>query len=190
MNRVTIYTDGSCHGNPGCGGYAAVVLQNGITKEVHGGDFYTTNNRMELTAVIEGIKLLSAPSEITIYTDSQYVAKQINRRDLREYVRSHGRKNGDLWEKILQFSIVHKISAQWIRGHNGDRFNQRCDFLANGEAYKLEKEKDLRKAVFSEMIININKPAEAIAKKYNMSVHTVRKYQEQFIAHKDRLIDE
>lgn len=145
---------------------------------------------MELTAVIEGIKLLSAPSEITIYTDSQYVAKQINRRDLREYVRSHGRKNGDLWEKILQFSIVHKISAQWIRGHNGDRFNQRCDFLANGEAYKLEKEKDLRKAVFSEMIININKPAEAIAKKYNMSVHTVRKYQEQFITHKDRLTDE
>ena len=62
MNKVAIYTDGSCHGNPGCGGYAAVVLQNGITKEVHGGDFYTTNNRMELMAVIEGIRLLSSPS--------------------------------------------------------------------------------------------------------------------------------
>ena len=185
MRRVSIYTDGSCHGNPGYGGYAAVVLENGVTKEVHGGDFHTTANRMELTAVIEGINLLCSASEITIYTDSRYVANNINRKDLRAYVKTYKRKNADLWEQILQLSIVHKISAIWIKGHNGDKFNQRCDYLANGEAYKMEKETPLRLAVFSEMLIDICAPAEKIAKKHNMSVHTVRKYQDQFMLHRN-----
>lgn len=188
MKKVSIYTDGSCHGNPGCGGYAAVVLQNGITKEVHGGDFHTTANRMELTAVIEGINLLSSAAEITIYTDSRYVSNNINRKDLRDYVKSYKRKNGDLWEQILQFTIVHKIEAVWIKGHNGDKFNQRCDYLANGEAFKMEKETPLRLKVFSEMLLDSFMPAEKIAKKHNISVHTVRKYQDQFIAHRNLIM--
>lgn len=185
MSKVTIYTDGSCHGNPGAGGYAAVVLQNGVTKEVHGSDYYTTNNRMELTAVIEGLRLLSQPSTVIVVTDSRYVASQINRRDLRAYVNTPGRKNADLWEKVLQLSVIHTLSAEWVRGHAGDRFNQRCDYLANVEANKLEKEKDFRLAVFSEMLINENTPAEKIAQKHNISVHTVHKYQQQYIAHKN-----
>lgn len=183
--KASIYADGSCHLKSGCGGYAAVVLQNGVTIEVHGGDFHTTAIRMELMAIVAGINLLPSASEVTIYTDCRSIADGINRKDLRGYVKSYNRKNVDLWEQILQLSIVHKLSAQWIKGHSGDKLNQRCDYLANGEAYKMEKETPLRLKVFAEMLLDSFAPAEEIAKRQNMSVHTVRKYQELFIIHRN-----
>lgn len=189
MNKVTIYTDGSCHGNPGAGGYAAVVLSNGVTKEVYGGDWYTTNNRMELTAVVEGLRLLSQPANVRIVTDSKYIVNQINRGGLCAYVNTPGRKNADLWQKILQLSLIHNLSAEWVRGHSGDYFNQRCDRIANNEASKLEREKGIRTAIFSKMLMDATMTAEAIARSTGISVHTVRKYQMQFYEHQAAIGD-
>ena len=182
VNTVTIYTDGSCHGNPGPGGYAAIVLQNGTTKEVHGSDWYTTNNRMELTAVIEGLKLLNSPSNVTIITDSKYVVDQINNGNLREFLRNPGRKNADLWEKVLQLSKWHKISAKWVKGHSGNELNQRCDRIANQEAALLEKERKIRQLTFAELLEDVTTTPGAIAKKHHMQnqIHVIEKYYSLF----------
>lgn len=180
MDRVTIYTDGSCHGNPGPGGYAAILLHKDNTKEVHGSDWYTTNNRMELKAVIEGLRLLTRPSEVTIITDSQYVAKTINRGNLRAYVNTPGRKNADLWEQILRLSTWHKVTAKWIRGHAGNKYNQKCDTIANREASQLEKEKGLRIKIFTDLLTDMSTPADALAKKHKCPLGVVEKYYAQF----------
>lgn len=181
-NSVTIYTDGSCHGNPGPGGYAAIVLQNGVTKEVHGSDWYTTNNRMELTAVIEGLKLLSSPSNVTIITDSKYVANQINKGNLQGFLSDPSRKNADLWEKVMRLSKWHKLSAEWVRGHSGNKLNQRCDSIANREATLLEKEREIRRLTFSELLTDITTTPECIAQKHNMQkqLPIIKKYYSQF----------
>lgn len=181
-NSVTIYTDGSCHGNPGPGGYAAIVLQNGVTKEVHGSDWYTTNNRMELTAVIEGLKLLSSPSNVTIITDSKYVANQINKGNLQGLLSDPGRKNADLWEKVVRLSKWHKLSAEWVRGHSGNKLNQRCDSIANREATLLEKEREIRRLTFSELLTDITITPEIIAQKHDMQkqLPVIEKYYIQF----------
>lgn len=180
MNRVTIYTDGSCHGNPGRGGYAAILLHNGKTQEVHGSDWYTTNNRMELKAVIEGLRMLTQPSEVTIITDSQYVARTINRGNLRAYVNAPGRKNADLWEQVMRLSMKHTITAKWVRGHSGNKYNQKCDSIANREASQLDNEKDLRIKIFTELLADMMIPARDIAKKHKCPLGVVEKYYEQF----------
>lgn len=183
MKDVVIYTDGSCHGNPGPGGYAAIVLQNGMTKEVRGSDWYTTNNRMELMAVIEGLKLIGEPSHITIITDSKYVANQINRGNLRAFIRQPDRKNVDLWQIILRISeLHHSLKAKWVKGHAGDKLNQRCDSLANMEARRVKEETEVRTFVFSELLLDVTASPEAIAKKYGQSypIDTVQKYYKQF----------
>lgn len=123
MQKVTIYTDGSCHGNPGAGGYAAIVFVGGAIREVRGSDFYTTNNRMELKAVIEGLRLIDRPSDVTIITDSQYVARPIERGNILSYANAPGRKNADLWQEVARLSAWHNMSSKWVRGHSGNKYN-------------------------------------------------------------------
>lgn len=181
MNRTaTIYTDGSCHGNPGPGGYAAVVIYNGTTLEAHGSLWQTTNNRMELTAVIQGLKLLPEPCNAHIISDSQYVVKPIKGGNLRGYTNTPNRVNADLWAQILRLSTIHKLTAEWVKGHAGNRLNQRCDSLANNEAKRVEHEKAIRLFVFRELIGNIMASPEQIAAHSGFDIDVIRKYHGQF----------
>ena len=139
LKRVTIYTDGGCEGNPGPGGWAAVLLWNGRTKEVSGGEPATTNNRMELMAAIAGLTTLKEPCEIEFFTDSEYLRKGISEwikawkaRGWRTQQKSPV-KNGDLWRALDTATAGHKIAWRWVKGHAGHEHNERCDALA-GEA--------------------------------------------------------
>jgi ribonuclease HI len=138
-NHVTIYTDGACKGNPGPGGWGAVLTSVGTEKELFGGDLLTTNNRMELTAVIEALTALKRPCHVALYLDSEYVRKGITewlqgwksrgwRTAAKEPV-----KNVELWQKLdaLVAGAGHKIDWHWVRGHTGDPGNERADSLAN-----------------------------------------------------------
>jgi ribonuclease HI len=125
----TIYTDGSCLKNPGGpGGYAAVIFRDDeLLEELSGGDAVTTNNRMELTAAIVGLRAVREPSVITLYSDSQYLIKTLTQGWKRM-------KNVDLWSRLDQAARPHRVSWQWIRGHNGNAGNVRADQLANQAA--------------------------------------------------------
>ena len=137
MKEVTIYTDGACSGNPGPGGYAAILLFMGKRKEVSGGFKNTTNNRMEITAAIIGLEQLKEPCKVTLYTDSQYLVQSMTEgwvqrwrannwmRNKKEYAR-----NVDLWKKLLALCEKHEVDFVWTRGHAGDPENERCDQLA------------------------------------------------------------
>lgn len=133
---VEIFCDGACSGNPGPGGYGAILRYNGSQKEISGGAPDTTNNRMEMTAVIEALRQLTRPCRVSITTDSQYVIKGMT-----EWIDGWQRKgwrnskkepvlNRDLWEKLLEQSKSHKIEWNWVRGHAGHVENERCDQLA------------------------------------------------------------
>ncbi len=133
---VEIFCDGACSGNPGPGGYGAILRYNGNEKEISGGAPDTTNNRMEMTAVIEALRQLTRPCRVSITTDSQYVVKGMT-----EWIDGWQRKgwrnskkepvlNRDLWEKLLEQSKSHKIEWKWVRGHAGHVENERCDQLA------------------------------------------------------------
>jgi ribonuclease HI len=139
LNQVTVYTDGACKGNPGPGGWGALLLSGSVEKELFGGQTNTTNNRMELTAVIEALKALKKPCEVNLYLDSEYVRKGIT-----EWI--HGWKakgwrtaakqpvkNADLWQELdaLVHDGVHHIRWHWVKGHAGDPGNERADALAN-----------------------------------------------------------
>ncbi|ELA01033.1 ribonuclease HI [Cupriavidus metallidurans] len=137
MQEVTIYSDGACKGNPGPGGWGAVLVAGGHEKELFGGESPTTNNRMELMAVIEALRALKRPCIVNIYTDSQYVQKGIS-----EWI--HGWKargwktadkkpvkNADLWQVLDEAQKPHQITWHWVRGHNGHPGNERADALAN-----------------------------------------------------------
>ena len=129
---ATIYTDGACLGNPGPGGYGVIVLANGKRKELSGGFRRTTNNRMELTAVIVGLKELGQPSRVRLYSDSQYLINSINQGWARQW-RAKGfkkKKNPDLWNQILDLSEHHQVEFIWIQGHSGQVENERCDQLS------------------------------------------------------------
>ncbi len=139
MNHVEIYTDGACKGNPGPGGWGVVLKSGTLEKELFGGELGTTNNRMEMTAVIEALAALKQPCEVTLYLDSQYVLKGITewiqgwkargwRTASKEPV-----KNVELWQKLdaLVVSGGHKIDWRWVRGHTGNPGNERADMLAN-----------------------------------------------------------
>ena len=146
MKSVIIYTDGGCDGNPGPGGWAAVLLWNGKKKELSGGEPATTNNRMEMTAALEGLRILKEPCAVQLFTDSQYLRKGITewlpRWKKRGWQTSAKTpvKNEDLWRKLEEATLQHKVTWQWVKGHAGNRNNERCDELA-GLAIRKIREK-------------------------------------------------
>jgi ribonuclease HI len=139
---VEIYTDGACSGNPGPGGYGAVVKCGDRVREISGCERMTTNNRMEMKAVIEALLLLKRPFRIRITTDSNYVVKGMTEWlpgwITRNWVNSQKKpvQNRDLWERLLELSRPHDIEWKWIRGHNGHRENERCDYLARDAIHR------------------------------------------------------
>ena len=144
MKNVEIYTDGACSGNPGKGGWAAVLFYKGTEKEISGGEKETTNNRMELTAVIEALKCLKEPCNVTLTTDSKYVCDAINKRWVFSWEKNGWKKadkkpalNVDLWEQLLDILDKHNVEFVWVKGHNGHKYNERCDELAVGEYNKI-----------------------------------------------------
>ncbi|CAD7287863.1 ribonuclease HI [Campylobacter suis] len=139
MKTVCLFSDGSCLNNPGPGGWACILEFNGAKKELSGGESQTTNNQMELRAVIEGLKALKEPCNVKLYTDSSYVANSINAW-LDGWVKKNFKnvKNIDLWQEYIQISKPHKVSANWLKAHNGHPQNERCDELARQEAAKIQ----------------------------------------------------
>lgn len=134
---IDIYTDGACKGNPGAGGWGALLKRGPHCKELYGGEAHTTNNRMELTAVIRALEALKRPSRVRVHTDSQYVQKGISawihawkRRDWRTVDRKPV-KNSDLWRRLDELAAVHDVEWIWVRGHAGHPENERADELAN-----------------------------------------------------------
>ena len=136
--EIVIYTDGSSRGNPGPGGYGVVLMYNNHIKELSGGFKKTTNNRMELLAVIEGLKALKTTDiPITIYSDSQYIVNSISKGWLKNWIRTDfkgGKKNKDLWTQYYQLSKNFKIKIVWVKGHADNPYNNRCDELATAAA--------------------------------------------------------
>lgn len=130
---VAIYTDGAARGNPGPGGYGVILMSGGHRKELSGGFSYTTNNRMELLAVIVALEALKIEgSEVTIFTDSRYVADAVTKGWVFTWVnkRFKGKKNPDLWLRFLEVYKKHRVKFVWLKGHNDNPFNERCDELA------------------------------------------------------------
>ena len=147
MKQVDIFTDGACQGNPGPGGWGAVLRYQGHEKEISGGDPATTNNRMELTAVIEALRLLKEPCSVTIYSDSQYVCNGIEKGWAKSWKANGWKKadkspalNPDLWDALLCEIEKHQVTMVWVKGHAGHPENERCDALAveAAERYKSE----------------------------------------------------
>ena len=140
MKHVEIFTDGACQGNPGAGGWGAVLRYGNAYRELSGYEPETTNNRMELTAVIQALSALKEPCMVTLTTDSQYVVNGINqgwasswqKRGWRN-AKNHPVANPDLWEELLNILRVHSVEFIWVRGHNGHPENERCDELAVNE---------------------------------------------------------
>lgn len=146
QRKVTVYTDGSCLENPGPGGWAAIVDVDGVTTELSGGEAQTTNNRMELMAVISALEHLKEPAEVVVYADSQYVINGIEKGWAKSWRRNGWVKsnkqpalNPDLWDRLLGLCEKHKVRFQWVRGHAGNPKNERCDELARREAVKFTK---------------------------------------------------
>jgi ribonuclease HI len=142
---IEIYADGACKGNPGAGGWGVLLRGAGSEKELLGAEAQTTNNRMELTAVIRGLEALKRPCSVVVYTDSQYVQKGIS-----EWIRGWKRngwrtadkkpvKNADLWRQLDELAAGHTISWRWVRGHSGNPGNERVDALANKAIEELRK---------------------------------------------------
>ena len=141
MKHVDIYTDGACRGNPGPGGYGAILVYEGREKEMSGGEPNTTNNRMELMGAITALEALKEPCEVTLTTDSQYVVNAIEKGWLANWQKNNWRKsdksevlNIDLWRSLLALLDTHKVTFVWVKGHNGHPYNERCDKLATAFA--------------------------------------------------------
>lgn len=136
MNAVQIYSDGACKGNPGPGGWGALLKSADSRKELYGGELGTTNNRMELTAVIEGLRVLKEPCEVAIFTDSEYLRNGITtwlagwKRKGWQTASKTPVKNQDLWQELDALTAQHTLSWEWVRGHADDPLNQRADYLA------------------------------------------------------------
>lgn len=132
QTKLIIYTDGACKGNPGIGGWGAILMYGDKTKEIYGYAPETTNNRMELSAVIEALKVIKRSCPITIFTDSQYVKRGITEW-IDGWIKKNWKnvKNVDLWQELYPLSKQYNIDWQWVRGHNGDKYNERADELAN-----------------------------------------------------------
>ena len=136
MKEVTIYTDGACSGNPGPGGWGAILQYGDAKKELSGGDPDTTNNRMELTGVITALNALKEPCYVRLHTDSQYIANAINEGWLRKWIACNWRRKGgevknvDLWRELVRLMQIHTVEFVWVKGHADNEFNNRCDELA------------------------------------------------------------
>ncbi len=139
LNRkeITLYSDGACSGNPGPGGWGAILRYKGTEKELSGGEKETTNNRMELMGVISGLESLKEPCQVTVVTDSQYIANAFTQHWLDNWQKNGWKtagkkpvKNKELWERLLKQAAIHQLGWQWIRGHSGHPENERCDQLA------------------------------------------------------------
>jgi len=136
MKKVTIYTDGACSGNPGPGGWAAILIYGNKKKEISGGEKSTTNNRMELISVISALEALREPCKVTIHTDSQYVANAINMGWLESWQKKGWKrkggdvKNPDLWIKLVSLLESHNVEFIWVKGHAENEYNNRCDEMA------------------------------------------------------------
>ncbi|MDF2865773.1 MAG: Ribonuclease [Clostridia bacterium] len=140
--KITMYTDGACSGNPGPGGYAAILMYEGNTKEVSGFEKNTTNNKMEITAVIKGLEIIKEPCDIEIYSDSTYVVDSVEKGWLfgwekKNWIKSDKKpvKNVELWTEMIKYLNIHNIRFIKVKGHSDNEFNNRCDKLAV-EAYK------------------------------------------------------
>ena len=143
MKEVCLYTDGACRGNPGKGGWGAILVYGKHERELSGGEAETTNNRMELTAAIEGLSALKEPCAVKLYSDSKYIVDAF----LEGWVHSwkkqgwrRGRdelKNPDLWAKLYSLTEIHEVEFIWVKGHNGHDYNERCDKLATAYADSL-----------------------------------------------------
>ena len=146
MKTVTLYTDGACSGNPGPGGWGAILSYNGIEKELSGGEASTTNNRMELMAVISGLEALKEPCRVELYSDSKYVIDGLSKGWAVSWRKNGWRKadkkpalNPDLWEKLLNLVEKHELSYHWVKGHADNPYNNRCDQLAVTESQKYKE---------------------------------------------------
>ena len=139
MKKIEIFTDGSCLNNPGSGGWCAILRYGKNEKILSGAEKNTTNNRMELTAVIEALEALKEPCEIELYSDSTYVLKGLNEW-LSNWIKKDFKKvkNVDLWKKYIEVSKPHKIHINWVKGHSGHTENEICDKIAKEEAQKLK----------------------------------------------------
>lgn len=141
MKHVDIYTDGACRGNPGKGGWGAVLVYKGVEKELSGGERMTTNNRMELSAVIAALSALREPCEITLTSDSKYVVDAVTKGWAKSWKAKGWKKadkspalNSDLWDKLLALLDYHTVTFVWVKGHAGHPYNERCDALATAFA--------------------------------------------------------
>ena len=143
MKTVTLYTDGACSGNPGPGGWGAILEFSGTEKELSGGESRTTNNRMELTAVIEGLKALKEPCIVELYSDSKYVIDALEKGWAVGWQKRGWKKadktpalNPDLWETLLKLCQLHQVRTHWVKGHAANEKNNRCDELAVAQSKK------------------------------------------------------
>ena len=142
---VQLYTDGACSGNPGPGGWGAILIYNGVEKALSGGERWTTNNRMELTAIIKGLEALKEPCLVEIFTDSRYVVDAINKGWL-VYWLEHGWKtmgkkdvaNSELWMRIIELEQTHGTVYKWVKGHASNEYNNRCDQMAVMESSRFK----------------------------------------------------
>ena len=137
MEKVIIYTDGACSGNPGPGGWGAILMYKDNKKEISGGKKSTTNNEMELTAVIEGLKLLKYPCEVEVYSDSAYVVNAFLQKWIDNWIKNNWKtsnkepvKNQELWKELYELTKTHKVKFIKVKGHSDNEFNNRCDELA------------------------------------------------------------
>ena len=137
MEKVTIYTDGACSGNPGPGGWGAILMCKGKKKEISGGEKETTNNIMELTAVVEGLKMLKYPCEVELYSDSAYVVNSFEKGWIYNWIKNNWKtsgkddvKNKEIWQELYKLTQTHKVNFIKVKGHSDNEFNNRCDELA------------------------------------------------------------
>ncbi len=146
LSKVSLYTDGACSGNPGPGGWGAILRCMGYEKELSGGEAVTTNNRMELTAVIRGLEALNRKCDVTIYSDSKYFVDAVEKGWAKSWQKNGWRKgskepakNPDLWEALLFLLDKHEVKLVWVKGHAGHPENERCDKMAVAESQKFKQ---------------------------------------------------
>ena len=147
MKYLTIYTDGACSCNPGPGGWAAVLRYNEVEREISGAETMTTNNRMEITAVIQALELLKMPCKVDVYTDSAYVCNAYRQKWINNWVKNNWRtasnkpvENQDLWQQLLVLTNLHQVTFNKVKGHSDNELNNRCDKLARDAIKKLLQE--------------------------------------------------
>ena len=139
MKEVIIYTNGACSGNPGPGGWGTILIYNDKKKELSGSSDDTTNNIMEMTAVIEGLKALKEPCKVTVYSDSAYVVNAFNNNWIEGWIKKGWKnsqkeevKNKELWEELIKLTEIHEVTFIKVKGHSDNEYNNRCDELATG----------------------------------------------------------